>query len=101
MKNKSESNNPSARAKAIEYGIDLSLLDVNLQKTQERRIRDMKKMVRIGRVEDQDEIRREDIRKMSPNERVASLLELQRRFFNWDSNPRIERVAAIKRIRDV
>lgn len=31
----------SASRKAVEYGIDLSLLRVNLKKTPERRIRDM------------------------------------------------------------
>jgi hypothetical protein len=56
------------------------------------------KIVRIGKIEDQDEFRREDIRKMSPDQRVQMLLDMQAGFLNWTSNPRIERTARLKRI---
>lgn len=39
----------------------------------------MKNIVRIGEVRDQDAWRREDIKRMSPNERVKLVLELQDR----------------------
>ena len=59
----------------------------------------MKKIVRIGKIEDQDEFRRDDIRKMSPNARVSMLIEMQRKFFNWAANSNIQRTAKIKRMR--
>ncbi len=34
----------------------------------------MEKQVRIGKVEDQDRLRREDVLRMTPAERVAALL---------------------------
>ncbi len=63
----------------------------------------MKKIVRIGKIEDQDKLRREDCAKMSPEERVDAVLQMQRNFLRWDLNPRIERVGKIKRLdyRDV
>jgi hypothetical protein len=59
----------------------------------------MKKIVRIGKIEDQDKFRREDIRKMSPNARVSMLIKMQRKFFDWDANPDIQRTATVKRMR--
>ena len=38
---KNETNNNTACKKALEYGIDLSLLDVNLRKTPTERIKSM------------------------------------------------------------
>ncbi len=57
----------------------------------------MKKTVRIGKISDQDEFRRNDIRKMSPNARVIMLLSIQSAFLGWDKNPKFLRVATIKR----
>lgn len=61
----------------------------------------MKKVVRIGKIEDQDEFRREDIRNMTPNARVSMLLKMQREFFDWNTNPVIQRTAKVRRIRKV
>lgn len=58
----------------------------------------MKKTVRIGKVEDQDEFRREDIRKMSPGARVDMVLKMQSQFFKWNLNPKIERTASIRKM---
>lgn len=58
----------------------------------------MKISVRIGKVENQDEFRREDIRKMSPDSRVYMVLKMQRQFFNWNLNPKIERIATVREI---
>jgi len=60
----------------------------------------MKKIIRIGKLEDQDDFRRDDIRKMSPNSRVNMVLEMQSQFFNWNLNPKIERIVTIKRMDD-
>jgi len=57
----------------------------------------MEKIVRIGKIENQDDLRRDDIRKMSSSSRVNMILKMQSQFFNWNENPRIERIASIKR----
>jgi len=59
----------------------------------------MEKIVRIGKVTDQDAIRRDDIGKMSPDERVSLVLQMQRKYLQWDKNPLIKRVAFIKRMK--
>ena len=61
----------------------------------------MKKVVRIGKIEDQDKFRRDDIRKMSPNARVSMLINMQRKFFDWDVNPNIQRTATVTRMKKV
>ena len=63
----------------------------------------MEKVVRIGKLADQDNHRRDDIRELSPNERVQMILEMQSRYFRWDINPRMERSVKLKRLnfRDV
>ncbi len=58
----------------------------------------MKKIVRIGKIENQDEFRRDDIRKMSPNNRVDMMLKMQYQFFKWNLNPKIERIATVRRM---
>jgi len=58
----------------------------------------MEKIVRIGKMENQDDLRRDDIRKMSPNRRVDMMLKMQHQFFNWAMNPKIERIATIKKM---
>lgn len=58
----------------------------------------MKKIVRIGKIEDQDNLRRADCAKMSPNERVDAVLQMQHDFLKWDLNPRIKRVGKLKRL---
>lgn len=58
----------------------------------------MKKIIRIGKMEDQDEFRREDIRKMSPSVRVDMVLKMQSQFFKWNLNPKIERTATVRKI---
>jgi len=60
----------------------------------------MEKIVRIGKLEEQDEFRREDVRKMSPNKRVDMVLKMQRKYCQWDVNTKIERVVSIKKIED-
>ena len=61
----------------------------------------MKKVVRIGKIEDQDKFRRDDIREMSPNARVSMLIKMQRKFFDWDANPDIQRTATVTRMKKV
>lgn len=50
----------------------------------------------MGKVTDQDAIRRDDIGKMSPDERVSLVLQMQRKYLQWDKNPSLKRVAFIK-----
>lgn len=58
----------------------------------------MEKIVRIGKVTDQDAIRRDDIKKLSPDERVQMVLQMQRKYLQWDKNPTIKRVAFIRKM---
>lgn len=58
----------------------------------------MEKIVRIGKVTDQDAIRRSDIQKLSPDERVSMVLQMQRKYLQWDKNPLIKRVAVIREL---
>ena len=58
----------------------------------------MKKVVRIGKVADQDDFRRDDIRNMSPNDRVNMVIKMQREFFNWETNSKIKRVAKVRKL---
>ncbi len=58
----------------------------------------MKKIVRIGKIENQDEFRRDDIRKMSPNNRVDMMLKMQHQFFKWNLNPKIEIIVTVRRM---
>ncbi|MBN1865174.1 MAG: hypothetical protein JW808_09765 [Victivallales bacterium] len=58
----------------------------------------MEHKVRIGKVADQDGFRREDIRRMSPDERVSMLLLMQGSFYRWAENPGIKRTAAVRRL---
>ena len=58
----------------------------------------MEHKVRTGKVSDQDEFRRDDIRRMSPEERVNMLLEMQYLHYNWHENPRIERTASFRHL---
>lgn len=55
----------------------------------------MKKIVRIGKVEDQDKFRREDMRRMTPNERLAMLLDMQCAYLPEWMEP-IQRVATMR-----
>ena len=61
----------------------------------------MEKIVRIGKIEDQDTFRRNDIRNMTPDARVSMLIEMQRKFFDWAGNPGIQRTATVKRMRKI
>lgn len=58
----------------------------------------MIKTVRIGKLCDQDEFRRNDAAKMTPAERVHAVIEMQYNYLRWDLNPRIERVGKLKRL---
>lgn len=57
----------------------------------------MEKVVRIGSVNDQDEFRREDCRKMTHDERVNAVLTMQSQFLRWDLNPKMKRVGKLVR----
>jgi hypothetical protein len=59
----------------------------------------MEKIVRIGKVTDQDAIRRSDIQELSPDERVSMVLQMQRKYLQWDKNPFIKRVAFINKMK--
>ena len=58
----------------------------------------MEKVVRIGKIENQDDFRRDDIRKMSPASRVNMMLKMQYDFFKWNTNPKMERIVTIKKM---
>ncbi len=57
----------------------------------------MNKTVRIGKIEDQDRWRRDDLRACTPDERVAMLLQMQNKYFTGRDR-RILRVAHIERV---
>ncbi len=57
----------------------------------------MEKIVRIGKIEDQDAFRRQDMRRLTPNQRVAMLLEMQCSYWpEWRG--RIARVATLRQL---
>ena len=58
----------------------------------------MEKVVRISTTISHEQSRIDDIRKMSPDDRVLLLLKMQRKFYGWDTNNKIKRVATIRRI---
>ena len=58
----------------------------------------MEKIVRIGKIENQDDFRRDDIRKMSPTSRVNMMLKMQYDFLKWNTNPKMERIVTIKKM---
>ena len=58
----------------------------------------MVKIVRIGKLEDQDAIRRADVAALSPDRRVQIMLEQQARYLRWDLNPKIQRTAKLTRL---
>lgn len=58
----------------------------------------MEKVVRIGKIENQDDFRRDDVRKISPVDRVNMVLKMQHDFLKWDMNPKIERILTIRKI---
>ena len=57
----------------------------------------MKTVVRIGRVEDQDRWRRDDLRRCTPSERVDMLLQMQAAYFTGQDRTLV-RVAQFKRM---
>jgi len=52
----------------------------------------IKKTVRIGSVQQQDEFRRQDVMRMSPSERIGALIELRNRAFPYEPLKRIVHV---------
>ncbi|MDD7986926.1 hypothetical protein PQO01_18410 [Lentisphaera marina] len=58
----------------------------------------MQRTIQVGKLEEQDEIRRRSVASLDPNERVAVVLEMQSNYLRWDLNPHIERVVKIKRM---
>ena len=58
----------------------------------------MKKIVRMGNVEEQDRFRRDDCANMSCQERVDALIKMQSRFLRWDLNSTISRVGRLKKL---
>jgi len=63
-------------------------------------MRTMQPVVRIGRLQDQDQIRREDCRRMTGDERVAALLAMRNRFAAG-TPCRLERCAKVVRLRGI
>ncbi|OGV72791.1 MAG: hypothetical protein A3K19_28350 [Lentisphaerae bacterium RIFOXYB12_FULL_65_16] len=57
----------------------------------------MKRVVRIGRIEDQDQFRREDCLRMTPEERVMLVFAMQRRHLGT-GRARLRRVASVRRL---
>ena len=58
----------------------------------------MEKVVRISTTATHEKTRIDDIQKIPPNERVLLLLKMQRKFYGWDTNNKIKRIATIRRI---
>ena len=57
----------------------------------------MKPIVRIGKIEDQNRWRREDMQKLTPDERVDLLLQLQENYFAGKDRTLV-RVATIRQL---
>lgn len=55
----------------------------------------IKKTVRIGAMRQQGEFRREDMRRMSPAERIAMLIEWRNQAFPYEP---LKRVASIRKL---
>lgn len=55
----------------------------------------MKKVVRIGTIEQQDDIRRQDMLRMSSSERISALIEMRDRAFPYEP---LKRVACVQRL---
>jgi len=55
----------------------------------------IKKTVRIGTVQQQDEFRRQDVLHMSPSERIEALIELRNRAFPYAP---LKRVVHVRRL---
>ena len=58
----------------------------------------MERIIRINNIEDQDDIRRAGTAKLTPNERLAAVLELQANTLRWDLNPGIVRTLRLRRL---
>jgi hypothetical protein len=58
----------------------------------------MKKVIKIGSISDQDQFRRDGYLKMTPNQRVSAVLEMQANYLRWDLNPRIEFIGKLKMV---
>ena len=58
----------------------------------------IKKVIRIGSMNEQDNWRRDDLRVLSSEERLESLILMQAKYLRWDINSKIERVGALKRL---
>jgi hypothetical protein len=55
----------------------------------------MEKIVRISKIEDQDTIRREDMKKMSPSERLKAMIQLRDHLYPYAP---LERIASIRKL---
>jgi hypothetical protein len=58
----------------------------------------MEKKVRISTVKEHELHRIADIAEISPSERVLMILEMQKKYFNWNDDMKIKRVAFIRRL---
>ncbi len=59
----------------------------------------MEKVVRIyNSCKEQENARIEDMQKMTPNQRVQMLLQMQYQYFNWSKDTKIERVFKIRKL---
>lgn len=57
----------------------------------------MEKRVRIGKIEDQDRFRREDMLRMTPNERLQMLVDMQVAYFP-EMKQKLKRVAQMRQL---
>jgi len=57
----------------------------------------MKHVVRIGRLEDQDRMRRDDCLRLTPDQRVEALLRFRSQFFADDMRPLQRTARVVKR----
>ena len=58
----------------------------------------MEKVIKIGKLSDQDQFRRDGYLKMTPSQRVSAVIEMQANYLRWDLNPKIERTGKLKRV---
>ena len=58
----------------------------------------MNRTVRVGKVEDQDRFRREDMLRLTPDERVRLVFEMQARFLGSGRQP-LQRTVVVRSLR--
>ncbi|HIG26680.1 MAG TPA: hypothetical protein EYQ50_02345 [Verrucomicrobiales bacterium] len=58
------------------------------------------KIVHVGKIEDQNEIRRTNFAQMSPDKRINVTIEQQARFLRWDLHSKMVQTVKLTRLND-